>query len=37
MLIAIVKSIYNWYKIYLILVAVQSRYSIHKSLRCDRD
>jgi len=27
----------NWYKIYLILVAYFGRYSIHESLRCDRD
>jgi len=37
MLIVIVKCIYNWYKIYLILVAYFGRYSIHESLRCDRD
>jgi len=36
MLIVIVKCIYNWYKIYLILVAYFGRYSIHESLRCDR-
>jgi len=35
MLIVIVKGIYNWYKIYLILVAYFGRYSIHESLRCD--
>jgi len=32
MLIVIVKCIYNWYKIYLILVAYFGRYSIHESL-----
>jgi len=37
LLIVIVKCIYNWYKIYLILVAYFGRYSIHESLRCDRD
>jgi len=36
-LIVIVKCIYDWYKIYLILVAYFGRYSIHESLRCDRD
>jgi hypothetical protein len=37
MLIAIVKSIYNWYKIDTNQIPFTSRYSIHKSLRCDRD